>query len=370
MKKNKILSIIIIFTIVATITACDKGVAGNKDIIKSPSEKITVIDDVEKEKSEPDVTVVKIDKYENTEISDWVDEDTVIASKDNESLDKLRLLELSDLYPKSLYLFNVNSKKYKLLKEKDDTFLGEARLSKDKKHLIYSEYTLGDPAYYVMNMDTLDTFAITGDRIGGAMSAKWAGDGKVIGGAYSGDAYLNSVNGEITVIDGLEGENVYIVDKIKDNVYYNTNVDETLMLLNMKTKKKTSLELKHVNNVLPSPDLNQILVTQINDSKKTLVLCDIDGGNKKTIAEGAELSGVSWSPDQQRIAYNLKLDANGTTVNGLYIYDMLTGKATQIAIVNSNLATYWSPSGEKLVYTELNGIQYSSSIVSLKFTLE
>ncbi|MGK0467126.1 hypothetical protein [Clostridium sp.] len=80
---------IIIFAIIATITACDKGVEGNKDIIKSPEEK-----------SEPDVTVVKIYKYENMEISNWMDEDTVIAVKDNESLDKLSLLELSDSYPR------------------------------------------------------------------------------------------------------------------------------------------------------------------------------------------------------------------------------------------------------------------------------
>ncbi|MGK0467127.1 MAG: TolB protein [Clostridium sp.] len=221
-----------------------------------------------------------------------------------------------------------------------------------------------------MNMDTLDTFGITGDRIGGSMSVKWAGDGTVIGGVYSGDSYLDSVTNKITVIDGLKGDRVYIVDKIKDNVYYNTNVDKTLMLLNMATKEKISLGLNHVNNVFPSPDLNQILVTQINDSKKTLILCDIDGGNKKIIAEGAGLSGVSWSPDQRRIAYNLKLDANGTMVSALYIYNIVTGKVTQIEVVHDNLTTYWSPSGEKLMYTEFDGTQFNSSIVSLKFTLQ
>jgi TolB protein len=43
-----------------------------------------------------------------------------------------------------------------------------------------------------------------------------------------------------------------------------------------------------------------------------MILCDADGGNRKVIAEGTELGGISWSPDQRMIAYSLKANVNGT----------------------------------------------------------
>lgn len=40
---------------------------------------------------------------------------------------------------------------------------------------------------------------------------------------------------------------------------------------------------------------------------------------------------------------------------------------TQVAANISNAITCWSPSGEKLAYTQWDGKQYNSSIVSLEF---
>ncbi|MCQ4923337.1 hypothetical protein NE686_09590 [Tissierella carlieri] len=98
------------------------------------------------------------------------------------------------------------------------------------------------------------------------------------------------------------------------------------------TKEKIKLNIKFVYDVIPSPDENKILVLQGNGIKNTLILCDIDGSNQKIIAEGIEIGGVSWPPDQRMIAYNLKGTVNNIMVNGLNIYDMLTGESTQIAV--------------------------------------
>ncbi|MDF2986673.1 MAG: hypothetical protein K0R50_2183 [Eubacterium sp.] len=367
--KSKITGIICVLSILLTIAACDNGNKENRVTIKEPGKSITVIDDAGNTASKPDVSVKKIDRYENVEISDWLNKDTVIVSKENDSLGKMSLAELSDSYPRSLYLYNINTKEYKLLKEQKDVHLGEAALSADKKHLLYSEYSLGDPVYYVMNLDTLKAFGIMGGNIGGAISAGWSGN-EVIGAAYSNGAYLANTTGKISVLDGLKEEALFIVKKNKDNVYYNTSNDESLMMLNLSTKKKVNLNLNNVFNVVPSPDGNQLLVLQSSGSKNIMILCDANGGNKKTIAEGTELGGISWSPDQRMIAYNLKGDVNGTTVNGLYVYDMLTDKSTQIAVDIKNAVTSWSPSGEELVYTEWNGKQYNSSIVYLQYSLQ
>jgi TolB protein len=277
----------------------------------------------------------------------------------------LSLAELSDSYPKSLYLYNLTTKEYKLLKEQKDTNLSGGVLSADKKHLLYTEYTLGDPAFFVMNMDTLKTFVLQNESIAGAMSAKWT-DNEVIGAAYIGGAYTATASGEISVVKGLEEESLFLVDRINDKIYYNTSSDETLKVYNTATKEKSSLELKSVSDIIPSPDKNQMLVVQYNGSKQSLLLSDTDGSNQKTIAEGTELGGVSWSPDQRLIAYNLQADVNGSSAKGLYVYDVLTGTSTQIAVDTENAVTAFGPTGKELFISEYNGTQWNSSIIYLK----
>jgi TolB protein len=364
MKNTFFIKAFIMIALIFTMTACEKE--GKKVTVKEPGKTITIIDDSNQEESEPEISVEKIDRYEKVNITDWLDEDTVIVSKENESLDKMSLAELSEQYPRSLYLLDINSKDYKLVKEQKDVFLDGAALSADKKYLLYYEYSLGDPVFYVMNMDTQEGYGIMGDPIGGGISAKWANNETVIGAAYSGGAYLADRTGKITLIDDLKEESLYLVEKINDDIYYNTQSDGTLVKLNLNTKEKISLDLKQVYDMIPSPDGKQMIILQANGTKNTMLVYDLESGEKITIADGAELNGVSWSPDQRRIAYNRKVDENNSTVRSLYVYDMLTGESTQIAVDVENLSTGWSPSGEKLAYTEWDGTQYNSSIIYLK----
>lgn len=109
-----------------------------------------------------------------------------------------------------------------------------------------------------------------------------------------------------------------------------------------------------------------MLILQATGSKRAINLCDSEGNNIKTIAEGTEVGEASWSPDQRMIAYRLKSVINGTANSGLFIYDMLTGKSTQIAVNIVDAGTSWSPSGKKIAFTELIGMSYNSSIIHLK----
>lgn len=361
---KRFITTILMITFIFTMTACDKE--ENKVTIKEPGKTITIIDDTQKDVDTPKPSVVKIDQYEKVNITDWMDENTVIIAKENDTLDKISLAELSEHYPMSLYLFDLTTKEYKLVKEQKDVFLGGASLSKDKKFLLYYEYSLGDPTFYVMNMDTMEDFGIMGDPIGGGISAKWANDNTVIGAAYSGGAYMIDNTGKITIVEGLEKEALYLVEKINDGVYYNTQYDSTLMKLDLNSNEKVSLNLGQVYDLQPSPDGKQMLLLQVDGTKNTLIIYDIESGEKIIIAEGTEFSGLSWSPDQRRIAYNRKEDKNNTAVSSLYVYDTLTGDSTQIAVDIDNPSTSWSPSGEKLAYSEYDGTQYNSSVINLK----
>jgi TolB protein len=332
---------------------------------------ITVVDNGDKKTQEPVVSVEKIERlerFENIEISDWLDEETVIVSKDNDTLGKMTLSEFPDTYPRSLYFYNIKTKEYKLIKEQKNVFLGGATLSADKKYLLYSEYVLGDPSYYVMNLDTKDTFCIMGDDISSAKSAGWFGN-EVAGAAYNNGAYLASASGDISVLEGLKDESVFILRVTKDNVYYNTGNDASLIKMNRTTKEKTDLNLKNVFNVILSYDGTKMLVLQSDTTKSTLLLCDLDGSNLMKIVEGTDISGISWSADQRMIAYNVKSTGTNAKVNGLYVYDMLTAKANQVVVDIQNAFTNLSPLGDKLVYTQWNGEEYDSSIVYLKSSI-
>ena len=355
MKYNKASLILLVLCLIITLTAC------------KPEDPINIDDGNESKKSA--VKVEKIEKMDNMEISDWLNEETVVVSKENDSLDKMELLEVSDYYPRSLYLYNFNTKEYKLLREGKNMFLGGATFSEDKKYLLYSEYSLGDPAYYVMNMDTLDSFGISGDNIGGAISARWNGN-QVIGGSYTDRIYEVNPTGEISIIEDIDEEGIYVAEKIKGNIYYNTLFDEKLIMYNQATKEKTDLNIESVYDLIPSTDGDRMLLLQNSDNLSNMVLCDIDGSNQKIIAAGEKIYAVSWSPDQRLIAYNLKTTIDNKDINNFYIYDMLNDEYIELEgnIQGAATTSAWSPLGDKMVYVETNGEKYDSSVVYLKFS--
>lgn len=368
MKKKYFIRVIITMALILTMTACKKA-EDKKVTIKEPDKTITVIEDSKQEEkaSEPAISVDKIERYDKVSITDWLDEATVIASKENESLSKFSLAELSEYYPRSLYFLDITSKDYKLIKEQEEVNLDGAVLSDDKKYLLYNEYTLGDPAFYILNLDTKEGFGIKGDPIAGAMSAEWTDNETVMGLAYAGGAYLADRSGNISLVEDLKEDALYLVTKINNRIYYNTVNDGALMRMDLDTKEKADLDLSQVYDMIPSPDRKQMLILQADGTKNTMLVYDLESEEKINIAEGIELNGVSWSPDQRRIAYKLKEDKNRTLTSNLYIYDVLTGESTQIAVGIDSPNTRWSPSGNKLAYTEWDGTQFNSSIINLKF---
>ncbi|MEO3946356.1 hypothetical protein [Gorillibacterium sp. CAU 1737] len=369
MRVKRTMSLAAIPVLVLSLSACNPA-QENRTVIKDSGGTITVVESPAPKAGSPELSVERMERLDQVEITDWLDEDTVIVSKENDALEKISLAELSEFHPKSLYSYNLSTKQYRLLKEKKGTFLGGAVLSPDKKHLLYHDYTLGDPIYSVLNLNDLTSFAITGEPVAGAISAHWADSKTVIGVAYSQGAYLAQTSGELSLLPELNEEGLFIVRKGKENVYYNTTSDETLRRVNLATGQKTSLNIGQVRNAIPSPDGTQLLVLQYEGSQATLTLMDENGQNHKKIAQGTELDGAAWSPDQRLVAYTRSSDSGGTSGKGLYVYDRLTAKSIQIAVGLDHALTAWSPSSKALVYTESKDNRSSSTLVYLKDSLK
>ncbi len=369
MKKRKNAAIILILAVLLAVTSCGIQQDGRR-VIKEPGKEIIVIENEDIETDLPRISVEKIQQFEDMEITDWLDENTVLLAKENRELEKMSLAENAGLYPRSLYLYNVDTEGYETVKAVKNVFLGGAEFSPDKKHLLYYEYSIGDTAYYLMNMDEDRQSSSIGKSLGLAYTAAWADAGSVIGASYAGGAYTADLNGKLGPIAELQETQLYAVRKAGNKLYYITGETASpafeLNMIDSATGEKKNLGLESVFGIFPSPDGKQLLIIQGTGSAMELLLADADGNISKNIAKGAELTGISWSSDQRMIAYRLKSADTGATGSGLYIYDAVTGKSTQIAVDMGGSKTSWSPSGKKIAVTEFAGGSYNSSIIYLK----
>ncbi|QUL55838.1 hypothetical protein KDC22_04620 [Paenibacillus tritici] len=373
---TRTLKLALVPALLMTLVACSSEQGGNAAVSPKPESSPAPVEASAQPTAAPEATpapseaagivVGDIREYKDIAINDWKEDTTVVVSKENDKLGPMSLEEMSGAYPHSLYFYHLDTGEYELIKEKKNTMLGDARLSPDNLYLLYSEFSLGDPVYHVMDLGSKKTFSFTGDTIAGAMGASWADKDTVVGPAYSGGAYTASTSGKIAPVEGLSGEGLIVVKQIKDKMYYTSNANEALQTLDLNTKEKATLPVDPAGSVIPSPDEEQLLILQYKENTQTLLLSDADGKNQRTLVEGAELGALSWSPDQRLIVYSVALEENGTTNNTLYVYDLSSDKSVQIAESSGTMTTSWSPSSKQLSYTEWSEGGNSSSIVQLK----
>ncbi|WP_340021505.1 hypothetical protein MHI24_21220 [Paenibacillus sp. FSL K6-1096] len=382
--KNQAWKLAIVPALLLTLAACSSNQAADPAVTPSPENTAAPVEASGQPTVQPTaqasatpapatapaaspVPVREITPYKNISITDWRDDKTVIVAKANEKLGPIQSGELAGSLPQSLYFFHLDTGEYELIVEKDNMMLGDATLSADNKFLLYSEFSLGDPAYIIMDLGGKKPFTIKSDATSGAMGAQWADKDTVIGPAYSGGAYTATTSAKIAPVEGLSGEGLIVVRQIKDKIYYTSNSSDTLQTLDLKTKEKAALKLQRVGGVYPSPDEEQMLVLQYKDAGQALLLSDTDGSNQRTLAEGAELGGVSWASDQRLVAYSIVSEANGKRSSTLYIYDLAADQSTEITAGNGNLTTAWSPSGRELAYTDWTEQGNNSGVVHLKY---
>ena len=221
-KRLEFLKIVMLLLALLILSACSIRQEENPTDIEEPSEGIT---DNENEGTDTNIdfiSIEKIEKYEGMEITDWIDEQTVVLIKENQELGKMSLLENAEFYPRSIYEYNLGSKEFKTIKAKKEMFLGRAILSPDKKHLLYSEYSIGDEAYYLMSLEDGEPSSMKEDVIGSAYTAEWTDEQNVIGASYSRGAYMADIRGNLTQITELQDEQLYTVYKTQGKIYYIT----------------------------------------------------------------------------------------------------------------------------------------------------
>lgn len=246
MKKWGIVKIAMFLLFVITLSACSIGQETNKTDIKEPGE---VIEESENESNENEIdpiSIEKVEQFEGMEITDWMDEHTVILAKENQDFEKMSLLENAEFYPRSLYTYNLDTKEFKTIKAQKDMFLGGATLSPDKKHLLYYENSIGDIAFYQMSLEEGKQTPVTEDIIGSVYTAEWTDENNIIGASYAGGAVMADKEGNVTQIAELQEEQLFNAHKRQEKIYYITTENPSFQVykMDLKTKEKRNFHWK------------------------------------------------------------------------------------------------------------------------------
>lgn len=361
MKRKNIALTLLAAMVLTAVTGCASGKAPDASPGEKPGEDIVIIGE-EGEETPEEISVKSIEALKGMEITSWLNEHTVILSKENTDLPKLSLEDLKDFHPRSLYTYDLNTKEFTLLQGKKDFNLWGGELSKDKKSLFYYEYTLGDPAYFVMPVASTNG---AGTLIEEAMSGEWTSENVVIGPSYKGGVYLKSPAGAAEHIAELKEMNVVHAVQIKDAVIFVEISSTSLKKFDLNTREITTLPLENVYSILPSPSGTHFTAIVSDGAKSSLVLSDADASTRTVLAEGISISAVAWSEDQHMISYYLKKDVNGASNEGLYVYDLLSGTTTLVAVDGEIQRSVFSTSGEQLSYTKYTGTGADSTILTL-----
>lgn len=98
-----------------------------------------------------------------------------------------------------------------------------------------------------------------------------------------------------------------------------------------------------------SPNGEFILLAQMNDNTKEIILADSTGKPIKTVDTFTLNSAFGWSFDNEQFAYIIgKEQMNAGTIGALHVRDVNSDK--EIVIDQNVVAFFWSPDGESLAY--------------------
>ncbi|CAH2214550.1 TolB family protein [Tepidibacter aestuarii] len=332
---------------------------------EEPKKNITVLEN-KNETVYNEVALKKIDQYEGVRISDWLNEDTIIMTKDNKNLKTIQT-ESGDMYPQNLHLYELNNKNEKLLVG-EDYHHSNGIFSPDKKHIFYVQALETFGTGFIVDAEGKNKVKVTQNEGISFGEGRWVDNNQVIFATNNRKVCLADVNGKVTeLLTSSDGQFIDKPIKIGSKVYYLSAWN--LMVFDMDTKETKQLQ-EGIWDIVLSPDKTQFMMVKNLGEKRQLMLTDLEGNEKYTLAEGTQIFGTSWSPDQSKVAYTIMTMENGQ--KGLFIADIKTKKITQISADIDQIADQikWSPSSKKLAVSSVKRKENKNTCVTYVTTLK
>ena len=107
-----------------------------------------------------------------------------------------------------------------------------------------------------------------------------------------------------------------------------------------------SIEGAYTDNPIPSRDGRTLLVRTRHP-----FLVGVDGSHRRRIRLSWLTTSQAWSPDGKRLAYTPPGDENG-----IWTYDLETGRRTRISFGAYDNSPSWSPDGKRIAYVGGDGV--------------
>ncbi|AEV69657.1 TolB family protein [Acetivibrio clariflavus] len=325
---------------IAVLTACNSNIPG-RTTIKDGDKTITIIEPRATAEND-ELRVEKIDEYKDIRALDWQNEDRLLVSKKNTNVNKISS-EGEVFYPNNLYIFDIISGEYRILKEESANQLF-AEFSPDKKHIFYKTNSEETARGYVMDSQGQNAVSVTGDKTMYVMAGKWVDNERVIYPDFGNGIYEGDISGKIVEVVNLGSESANYAFRNGNDIYYLTSGLE-LKKYNLDSKVTDTLD-ENVFKIFPSGDMSKLAyVKMTKDEKVELIMADMDF-NKKTLAEGMAISQAAWSPDNTRLVFSITKEASEES--GIYLSDFKSGETSRISLFDEVIGFSWSPSGKKI----------------------
>lgn len=287
---------------------------------------------------EADIALAKTEEIADVSVDIWLSSTLAIVSAENKNLPKFDNYQTGMVYPRSLYTYDIESKAFTPLLEKEGVHLWSMELSPDRRHLIYSEFVVGDALLSVLDIATKETTELTS-----TWGANWLNDTTIIGQYYGESrAYTQELGGKKKSVKELDGK-VGLILLVSGNDVYLSDPNGKLLKYNTSTRKVQDLGVKNPIELKASADGELIALTRFSGQESyELVVCDRDCANPTTVATSG--GSFAWSPNSKMLAF---ADADGSDT-GAYVYDLARSNTTQISVGTEFGKIAWSESNETL----------------------
>ncbi|MBD2845652.1 PD40 domain-containing protein [Paenibacillus sp. IB182496] len=338
-----------------------------REVIEKPDKEITVLENGAQAQDSA-AQVQTIDELEALRGFDWLNEEEIIVSQPNEEAEPITV-EGEARYPNHLYAYNLTTDELEPLQESDEE-QNFALLSPDRKHLFYKVMEEASGFPHMLDLESGESIRLMEDQLF-AYEGDWADNTHVVFGTVTGQIVSADVEGNVEVLAEAGGV-VSDVHRIDDRLYYqNGGVLYMLELADDGTAGEARELMEGVDWVVPSPDGQQLaIVRQSGEAERTLMLTDLEGNEKTSLATSTQIFGTSWAPDGTRLVYNAVSESGGD--KGVFIADAVTGQTTQIAVDMEYAADKirWSPSGARLLTAQSvetdEGYTFKTYVITLQ----
>lgn len=350
MNKLKILGFMILFfglTIVSV--GCDIKTDRRQEI-DTGSKKITILSGKdESSESANDLSVEKIIKYEEMKGEDWLSDNLILITKENSKMEPIKVFDqMSNI--RNMYSYDLKSGEEKNIFNESEYMWGPI-VSPNKKYIFVERAQPDKNSSIILDMSSKVKAMVEDDIVKGFHisfnDARWIDDEEVIVPSSDDGVSLINVDSNISEIKNI-GKMQNHAAKLGDKIYY-VSPERNLVSYDINTKENRVVK-EDVLDFELSPKKDMFAIEKkVSESKEALVLIDLDGNEKRTIAEAKTVFGISWSPNQSKIAYIIISD--NESKNGLYVNDIEINKSIYISsdFVGIENGLKWNPSSNKIL---------------------